>query len=107
MKLISIILTFVFFFFMVTFSMQNTEEVTIQYYGVIKSITAPLFTILLATLLLGIIIGGIGWILTDFKLRMELRGRKKEVEKMRKELDTLRAEITPKPESVPFFPLKE
>jgi uncharacterized integral membrane protein len=60
MKLIKPILIFLLFFLIVTFSIQNMEEVTIQYYGVVKELTLPFAIVLLVVLFLGIIIGGIG-----------------------------------------------
>ena len=102
MKLIKPILIFLLFFLIVTFSIQNMEEVTIQYYGVVKELTLPFAIVLLVVLFLGIIIGGIGGIVSNTKLRMELWRQKKEAEGVRKKLESLEGKkIKPKIRSSP------
>jgi len=79
------------------------EEVKIHYYGLIDSFTAPLFTVVLTAVLLGVIIGAVGGMLTNIKLRIELSRRKKEAEGMKKELEALKGEVSPKAD-FPSFP---
>lgn len=90
MKLIKPILIFLLFFLIVTFTIQNMGEVSIKYYGVIKEFTPPFSIVLLVVLFLGIIMGGLGGILSNTKLRLELRRRTKEAEEFRRELESLK-----------------
>ena len=94
MKVVKIIFLFLFFFLAVTFSLQNTEEVSIHYYGLLESLSAPLFSVLLAALSLGIIIGVVGGLLANVRLRIEIRRQMKEVERLRKEQGRLEDETS-------------
>jgi len=102
MRVFKAILIVFLFFVTVTFSLQNTEEVKVYYYGVIDSFAAPLFAVLLAAVLLGIIIGALGGMLSNIQLRIELRRKKKEAEEMRRELESLKGETSPKTDLSPF-----
>jgi uncharacterized integral membrane protein len=105
MKLIKPILIFLLFFLIVTFSIQNMGEVSIHYYGVIKELTLPFAIVLLVALFLGIIVGGIGGIVSNAKLRMELWKQKKEAEGVRKKLESLEGKkIKPKVRKVRSSP---
>lgn len=103
MRLVKIILIIFLFFLAVTFSLQNTEEVSIHYYGLVDTFNAPLFSVLLAALFLGVIIGAVGGLLTNIRLRIELRRQTKEAERLRKEPESLQDEAFLKPD-LPLFP---
>jgi uncharacterized membrane protein YciS (DUF1049 family) len=91
-----ILLIFFTIFFAVTFYLQNMEEVTINYFGLVESYTAPFSTIFLFTTFLGIfvgiIIGIVGVGLNSIRLKMQLRKQTKEAEGLKKELASLKAE---------------
>ncbi len=89
MRVAKIIFLFLLFFLAVTFSLQNTETVKIHYFGLFESLGAPFFSVILAALSLGIIIGAVGGLLTNIRLRIELRRQTKEVERLRKESERL------------------
>jgi uncharacterized integral membrane protein len=80
------------FFFALTFCLQNADEVTLRYYGLIENVTAPIFIVVLASVFLGIIIGLIGGGLTNIRLRIQLRRQTKEAEALRQELDAFKGE---------------
>jgi uncharacterized integral membrane protein len=103
MRIVKAILIILLFFFTIAFCLQNTDEVTLHYYGLIHNLTAPLFTVVLAAVFLGIIIGIVGGGLTSVRLRMQLRRQRKEAEELRKELAAIKGEESLEPESA-FFP---
>lgn len=107
MKAIKTILIVVLFFLAVTFSLQNTEEVTIHYYGVIPPLAAPLFIAVLAAVLLGIIIGAAGALLNNIQLRMELRRKKKKIAELKREQEVVEGEISPQPDFNPSPTIKD
>ena len=98
MKILQAILIFLLFFLAVTFSLQNVEDVSISFKGLISSFTAPLFTVVLAAVFLGVIIGAVGGMLSNIRLRVELRRKTKEAERMRRELETSKGEASPEPD---------
>lgn len=103
MKIVKTILIVVLFFLTVTFSLQNTENVGVHYYGLTEPFSAPLFTVILAAVLLGVIIGGFGGFLTNLKLRMDLRKQAREMERLQKELKRTHEQIPP-PQDAPSVP---
>ena len=96
-------LIFLTIFFAVTFYTQNMEEVTINYFGLVDSFTAPFSTVFLTAAFLGmfvgIIIGIVGGGLTNLRLRIQLRKQTKEAEKLRQELVSLKGEDSSEAES--------
>jgi len=101
MSIIKIILIWLLFFFTVTFSFQNAQEVQLRYEPLTESFNVPLFTVVLAALLVGIIIGAVGGLLTNMQLRSQLRRQKKEVERVQEEptLDQNQGSLTPEASS--------
>lgn len=99
MKVIKGILFTLLFFFAITFCLQNTDEVTLRYYGWVKDLTTHLFLVVLASVFLGVIIGLVGSSWTTMKLRIKLNRQTKEAEDLRKELESLKGEKKSKPKS--------
>jgi uncharacterized integral membrane protein len=98
-----ILLVFFTIFFAVTFYLQNMEEVTINYFGLVDSFAAPFSTVFLIAaflgMFIGIIIGIVGGGLTIIRLRLQLRRQTKEAEALSKELASLKGEDSSEAES--------
>jgi putative membrane protein len=85
----------VFFFvvlFAIHFSLQNGQEVTLQYsllnhHWEIPPI--PLFLVIFLSIFAGVLIGGFGDLYRRFQLRRTLRQRQKTIERLEKEVQTL------------------
>jgi uncharacterized integral membrane protein len=92
MKIAKAIVVVLVFFFALTFCIQNADEVTLRYYGLIEDLTAPLFAVVLVSVFLGIIIGLIGGGLTSVRLRLQLNKQQKEAKALKTELDVLKGE---------------
>jgi uncharacterized integral membrane protein len=86
MKVVKAIFFVLLFFFALTFCIQNADEVTLRYRGLLDNLTAPLFAVILASVFLGIVIGLIGGGLSAVRFRIQLRKLAQEAEDLKKEL---------------------
>ncbi len=106
-----ILLVFLTIFFAVTFYLQNMEAVTINYFGLLDSFTAPFSTVFLTAaflgMFIGIIIGIVGGGLTVLRLRIQLRRQTKEAVALKKELASLKGEDISEPEFSSFTTTNE
>ena len=85
MKVLSLILLIVFAFFIVTFSLQNSARVDLQYYSFF-SINVPVYMLLFISLLAGIIITGFIGVVERFRLNRTISRLNKTIRDMRKEI---------------------
>ena len=85
MKIFYLILVIVFAFFIVTFSLLNTDTVTIRYYY-IKDIVVPAYMLIFAALLVGVIITGFLGVVERFRLNRANSRLNKTIRDLRKEL---------------------
>ena len=102
MRVFKAIFIILLFFFTIAFSLQNVDDVTLRFYGLLDDLTAPLFTVVLAAVFLGIVIGIVGGGLTSIRLRMQLWRQTREAEELRKELEPLKSKDSSEPEPVSF-----
>jgi uncharacterized integral membrane protein len=92
MKTAKAIIIVLLFFFALTFCIQNVDQVTLRYYGLVQDLQAPLFVVVLASVFLGIIIGLIGGGLSSIRLRLQLNKQQKEAKALKTELASLKGE---------------
>lgn len=85
MRIIYLILTIVFAFFIVTFSQFNLALVTIKYYY-IKDVVVPVYMLIFAALLAGVIITGFWGVVERFRLNRMISRLNKTIRDLRKEL---------------------
>jgi uncharacterized integral membrane protein len=82
------------FFFAFHFSIQNRDEVTLRYsiqnYQWFEVSRLPLFLVILCSVFLGVLIGGIGDLYRRFQLKNTLRQNKKTIERLEREIQSLR-----------------
>jgi uncharacterized integral membrane protein len=97
MKTAKAIVLVVIFFFALTFCIQNADQITLRYYGLVQDLTAPLFAVVLASVFLGILIGLIGGGLSSLRLRIQLNKQQKEAKALRTELASLKGEENAEP----------
>lgn len=104
MKFLKTILVMGLFIFVILFSIQNKDEVILkfglypignQYWELPK---IPIFLIILCSILLGIFIGGISDFYKRLRLRRTLRQKERVIERLEKELGTLKGTTTPQPD---------
>ena len=92
MQIIKALFIALLFFFALTFCLQNVDEVTLRYYGLVEDVQAPLFIVVLASVFLGIVIGLVGGGLTIIRLRLQLNKQTKEAKALSKELGSSKGE---------------
>ncbi len=94
MKWIRTLLWMAAFFFAIHFSVQNRDEVTLRYS--VQSIQwfqisrVPLFLVILCSIFLGVLMGGVADFYRYFKLKRTLRENQRTVERLEQEVRSLR-----------------
>jgi uncharacterized integral membrane protein len=101
MKYLKILFWMAAFFFAIHFSMQNRDEVILRYsfqdYLCFENLKVPLFLVILCSIFLGVLIGGLGDLYRRFQLKRSLRQSQRTVERLEKEVQTLRSLGVPPP----------
>jgi uncharacterized integral membrane protein len=96
MKWVKTLLIMIIFILVILFSLQNREEVALRFglYPIQDRFweipKLPLFLIILCSVFLGVLIGGIGDLYQRFQLKKSLRQNEKMIEKLSREVETLR-----------------
>lgn len=94
MKWVKTLFLMVVFLFAIHFSIQNRDEVTLRYsiqnFQWFEVPKVPLFLIILCSIFLGVLIGGIGDFYRRFKLKRNLRQNQKTIERLEREIQSLR-----------------
>jgi uncharacterized integral membrane protein len=92
------------FFFAIHFSLQNRDEVTLRYS--VQSIEwfrisrVPLFLVILSSIFLGVLMGGVADLYRYFKLKRTLRENQRTVERLEEEIRALRPSGNDRPSIV-------
>jgi len=95
-KWIKTLLIMIIFILVILFSLQNREEVALRFglYPIQDQVwevpRLPLFLIILCSVFLGVLIGGIGDLYQRFQLKKSLRQNEKMIERLSREVETLR-----------------
>lgn len=94
MRWVKTIFWMIIFFLAVHFSIQNRDEVTLRYsflnYQEFELPHIPLFLVILSSIFLGLLIGGIGDLYSRLQLKKGLRQSQKIIEKLEREIQSLR-----------------
>ncbi len=85
MRVVYLVLTIIFAFFIVTFSQLNSEVVTIKYYYM-KDINAPVYMLLFAALLIGVIITWFFSVVERFRLNRTISKLNRAIRDLKKEV---------------------
>lgn len=85
MRVVYLVLTIIFAFFIVTFSQLNSEVVTIKYYYM-KDINAPVYMLLFAALLVGVIITWFFSVVERFRLNRTISKLNRAIRDLKKEV---------------------
>ena len=97
MRWVKTLLWMVAFFVAILFSIQNRSEVILRFvfptenyqWFEIPRIPLPLFLVILCSIFLGVLIGGVGDIYRRFQLKKSLRQNQKTIERLEKEIQSL------------------
>ncbi|HDS05657.1 MAG TPA: LapA family protein [Deltaproteobacteria bacterium] len=85
MRVVYLILTIIFAFFIVTFSQLNSEVVTIKYYYM-KDINVPVYMLIFAALLAGVIITWFFSVVERFRLNRTISKLNRAIRDLKKEV---------------------
>ncbi|MBN1474690.1 MAG: LapA family protein [Syntrophaceae bacterium] len=85
MRVIYLVLTIIFAFFIVTFSQLNSEVVTVKYYYM-KDINAPVYMLLFAALLVGVIVTWFFSVVERFRLNRTISKLNRAIRDLKKEV---------------------
>ena len=81
------------------FAVRSTEDVTLGLWPLDRQLVLPLFLVVLATLLLGFVAGGVVAWLNGGRWRREARRRQRRIETLERELRTTQARLPRDPAS--------
>ncbi|MFQ5917323.1 MAG: lipopolysaccharide assembly protein LapA domain-containing protein [Candidatus Binatia bacterium] len=84
-KLIKAIFITLLFILGITFSMENTEPLVLRYFGYETS-PINLYLLVLISVLLGVLLAGIGFIIDQWSLKKVVRQRGREIEALEREI---------------------
>jgi len=97
MRWVKTLFWMVVFIVAVLFSIQNRDEVALRFgpYPLQDSVwlelsQVPIFLVILCSVLLGVLIGGMGDMYRRFQVNKTLRQNRKKIESLEKEVQTLR-----------------
>ncbi len=101
MKWLKTLFLMIVFFFVIHFSLQNRDSVTLRYsiqsYQWFEFPNIPVFMIILCSIFLGVLIGGISEMYGRYKLKKSLRQSKITIERLERELNALKLSEIGKP----------
>lgn len=90
----TIVLTLVFILG-ITFAMENTGWVVLRYYFGLETPPIPIFLLVLFSVLLGVFMAGVGFIIDEWSLRKALREKEREIASLERELQPYRERERP------------
>jgi len=74
----------------ITFAMENTGWVVLRYYFGLETPPIPIFLLVLFSVLLGVFLAGVGFIIDEWSLRKALREKEREIASLERELQPYR-----------------
>lgn len=75
-----------FFILGITFAMENTGWVVLRYYFGLETPPVPVFLLVLFSVLFGVLLAGVGFVVDEWSLRRALREKEREIAALQKEL---------------------
>jgi len=86
------------FFVAIIFSIQNRSEVVLRFafpweshpWFEVPRVPLPIFLVVLCSIFLGVLIGGVGDMVQRFQLKRSLRKNQKKMEMLEREIESLR-----------------
>lgn len=79
----------------ITFAMENTGWVVLRYYFGLETPPIPIFLLVLFSVLLGVFLVGVGFIIDEWSLRKALREKEREIASLERELQPYRERERP------------
>jgi uncharacterized integral membrane protein len=89
-KVIKVLFLTLLFILGITFSMENAQPLVLRYYFGLESPPVPLFLLVLFSVLLGVLLAGVSFLLDQWSLKKAVREKEREVASLEKELKLYR-----------------
>ncbi len=86
-KLIKAVFLTLLFFTGITFAMENTQSLVLRYFGY-ETPPIDLYLLILVSVLFGVLVAGVGFIIDQWSLRKVVRQKEREIESLEKEVRT-------------------
>lgn len=87
-KVIKAVSLTLLFFMGITFAMENTQSLVLRYFGY-ETPPINLYLLILVSILFGVIVAGIGFIIDQWSLKKVVRQKEREIESLEKEVRTV------------------
>ncbi|MGH7772567.1 MAG: lipopolysaccharide assembly protein LapA domain-containing protein [Candidatus Binatia bacterium] len=82
-KVIKAVFLTLLFILGITFSMENTQPLVLKYYFGLQTPPVPLFLLVLFSVLLGVLLAGLGFIFDEWSLRRKITSLERELRSFR------------------------
>lgn len=89
-KVIKVVFLTLLFILGITFSMKNAEPQVLRYYFGLETPPVPLFLLVLFSVLLGVLLAGVSFLLDQRSLKKAVREKEREMASLEKELKLYR-----------------
>lgn len=89
-KVIKVLSLTLLFIVGITFSMENSQPLVLRYYFGLESLPIPLFLLVLFSILLGVLLAGISFLIDQGSLKKAIREKEREIASLDKELKVYR-----------------
>jgi len=89
-KVLKTIFLTLLFILGITFSMENTGWIVLRYYFGLETPPVPVFLLVLFSILLGILLAGVGFFLDELFLKRALREKERKIAALENELKPYR-----------------
>ncbi|MFQ5683364.1 MAG: lipopolysaccharide assembly protein LapA domain-containing protein [Candidatus Binatia bacterium] len=77
----------------ITFSLENTEPVVLKYYFGLVAPPIPIFLMVLLSVLFGVFIAGIGFLMDQRRLKTTVREKEREIKMLQQEMQHSREQV--------------
>jgi uncharacterized integral membrane protein len=89
-KVVKLVFLTLLFILGITFSMENAQPLVLRYYFGIESPPVPLFLLVFFSLLSGVLLAGVSFIIDQWSLKKIIREKEKQVASLESELKVYR-----------------
>lgn len=89
-KVIKVLFLTLLFILGITFSMENAQPLSLRYYFGFETPPVPLFLLVLFSVLLGVLLAGVSFLLDQWSLKKALREKEREIASLENELKLYR-----------------
>ena len=87
-KFVKVVLITLLFIFGVTFSVENSQPLVLRYYFGFETPPLPLFLLVLFSVLVGVLLAGLGFLVDQHVLKRALREKDRQIDALKREAES-------------------